>query len=664
MTFKEKEYVAVREGLASILTPATDTNAIKRNEDGSEVQQVFYNPIQQFNRDLTVLAIKAYAHDALAAKRSKAKRKAVNNKRKSNRQYNGSAESMATEERPIKAVKLEQGQHAATSPAHGDSMEVDVNKKKDDLILPHKESPEQDKTINRLAAVNSRTEDESNNTPHERLPLEPKFTILDALSATGLRALRYAKELPFVTSVTANDLMPSAVSSIQLNAEFNNLSDRIVASQGDARGHMYTVLSKDLESLARSKSHFKSKRYDVIDLDPYGSAAPFLDAAVQAIREEGGMLCITCTDSAIFAGTGYPEKTYALYGGVPVKGNYGHEAGLRLVLHAVATAAARYGLAIRPLLSLSVDYYLRIFVHIKKSPADVKFLSAKTMVVYSCDQGCGAWTTQPLAKNKVAKNKKGTGFFYKHSFAQAPTASGRECLHCGSRMHLAGPMYAGSLHDNTFVQRIIDSLSSTDAAVYETTDRIEGVLRTALEEHLPDEKKKNEESQKGGDDESDDSSLPLPPGHDMAHVDSNPFYFSPSAVAKVIHAQTPPEDVLRGAFASLGYRVTRSHCKPGSIKTDASWDIIWHVMREWVRQKAPVKQESIGKGTAAWKLLRLNDEDRKKTEGTGTERKEVIFDARLGRESRAQGDKEGKKIVRYQMNPTKNWGPMNKAAGS
>lgn len=32
-------------------------------------------------------------------------------------------------------------------------------------------------------------------------------------------------------------------------------------------------------------------RFDVIDLDPYGSAAPFLDAAVQAVSD-GGLLAV------------------------------------------------------------------------------------------------------------------------------------------------------------------------------------------------------------------------------------------------------------------------------------------------------------------------------------------------------------------------------------
>ena len=47
----------------------------------------------------------------------------------------------------------------------------------------------------------------------------------------------------------------------------------------------------------------KKERYDVIDLDPYGSPAAFLDAAVQAVSEGGEELSLSiichhhfCTD--------------------------------------------------------------------------------------------------------------------------------------------------------------------------------------------------------------------------------------------------------------------------------------------------------------------------------------------------------------------------------
>lgn len=41
-------------------------------------------------------------------------------------------------------------------------------------------------------------------------------------------------------------------------------------------------------SMLMYEKRSKTDRYDVIDLDPYGSPASFLDAAVQAVSEGGG----------------------------------------------------------------------------------------------------------------------------------------------------------------------------------------------------------------------------------------------------------------------------------------------------------------------------------------------------------------------------------------
>jgi tRNA (guanine26-N2/guanine27-N2)-dimethyltransferase len=210
-----------------------------------------------------------------------------------------------------------------------------------------------------------------------------------------------------------------ATASIALNVEHNKLTDKITPNTGNAMAHMYSFVGK--------------RGYDVIDLDPYGTAAPFLDSALQALTN-GGLLCVTCTDSGVFASIGYLEKTYSQYGGLPIKGFHSHEGGLRLILHAIATSASRYGLAIEPLLSLSIDYYARVFVRVRKSPADVKFLAGKTIIVYNCDAGCGAWQTQFLARN-TRREKKDGSVNYKHSFAQAPSAS-PFCEHCRTKTHV------------------------------------------------------------------------------------------------------------------------------------------------------------------------------------------------------------------------------------
>jgi tRNA G26 N,N-dimethylase Trm1 len=43
------------------------------------------------------------------------------------------------------------------------------------------------------------------------------------------------------------------------------------------------------------------KSFDVVDLDPYGSASFLLEPAMKSIKN-GGLMCVTCTDMAVLAG--------------------------------------------------------------------------------------------------------------------------------------------------------------------------------------------------------------------------------------------------------------------------------------------------------------------------------------------------------------------------
>ncbi|KAK5660564.1 hypothetical protein OQA88_13117 [Cercophora sp. LCS_1] len=634
-------YTTIKEGLAHILVPeqTVEENAKLRNDQG--ISQVFYNPIQQFNRDLTVLTIKAYGKERFEHK-ALANRTRENKADKKRKRKEGQTEG----EPPAKSPRLD-GAEVSGGTAENRASEGTADATGEVATDKVVEEPVED----------GNTED-TQAKPQAKENTGPRFTILDALSASGLRALRYAHEIPFVTSVTSNDLLKSAVESIKLNVQHNGLESKINVSHDDALAHMYTLIAKELRSnnnAGKPGKPRKSDKYDVVDLDPYGTAAPFLDAAVQSVRDDGGLLCVTCTDSGVWASNGYPEKCYSLYGGVPLKGWHSHEVGLRIILHAIETSAAKYGLAIEPLLSLSIDFYIRVFVRIRKSPATVKFQGGKNMVVYSCDTGCGAWTTQPIMRNKSVENKKGSGTFFKHVFAQGPTAD-RACEHCGSTTHLTGPMYAGRLHSPTFVQRILAELNEAPTEIYGTTARLRGMLQTALEEYLPtpEEDEWNAESEQNGDKlkktHSKDAGL--------AVLDPSPFYFFPHRLAGTLHCVSPPENAVRGALKGLGYRVTRSHCKPGSIKTDAPWSIILHIMREWVRQKKPVTVENIKPGSAAYRVLRLGDNNEAGTDQEGQEpQPEVVFDEELGR------DPTKGKLVRYPENPTANWGPMNRAKG-
>jgi len=436
------KYTTIKEGLAYILVSKdaqTSVDPKSKSSGDSQPQSVFYNPIQQFNRDLSVLAIRAYGEDLIGVKTTKAEKARAGKRRKAKKpqtgkvleEGNGKVVAAGVEEGAAGVVNNERKRTSeeadlstpeeAQPTKRSKGTEHEIN----DEVMQTEVPPET--STEKKAAEEANPTDEA--TPQVKSLPRIKFKVLDALSATGLRALRYSQELPFVTSITANDLSAEATKSIQENVKYNKLEDKIKVVTGNALAHMYSLVN-----LHTAKGPGENlNKYDVVDLDPYGTAAPFLDASMQAIND-GGLLCVTCTDAAIFASVGYSEKTYAQYGGMPIKGLHSHEGGLRLILHSIATTAARYGMSIEPLLSLSIDFYARVFVRVFRSPAEVKFLAGKTMLVYSCDQGCGAWQTQYIGRynSKLAKN--GTSI-YSYGMAQGPTAS-TLCEHCGFKTHV------------------------------------------------------------------------------------------------------------------------------------------------------------------------------------------------------------------------------------
>ena len=141
----------------------------------------------------------------------------------------------------------------------------------------------------------------------------------------------------------ANDLSSGAVEAIKRNVELNNLSEedapsleksdfregkdfkaKVRINEGDA---WYVFLTRilwvkcmrclpNLLSNLRSAlmySHRSDRtRVDCVDLDPYGTAAPFIDGAVQCVND-GGLLCVTCTDMQVLATNNYPEKWLVMH---------------------------------------------------------------------------------------------------------------------------------------------------------------------------------------------------------------------------------------------------------------------------------------------------------------------------------------------------------------
>lgn len=118
-----QEYTEVKEGLARILVPFSKPDpAAKATKNVEEQQHVFYNPIQQFNRDLTVLAIKAYGK-SLLSKPSSANAKHVA-KRKRDRSDASGPNSKRQQEQP--AHVTDTADPAPHSDMRADEMDISM----------------------------------------------------------------------------------------------------------------------------------------------------------------------------------------------------------------------------------------------------------------------------------------------------------------------------------------------------------------------------------------------------------------------------------------------------------------------------------------------------------------------------------------------------------
>ena len=515
-----QEFNTVQEGKATILTPKQD--------------EVFYNPIQQFNRDLSIMAIKAY--DEIRHEK-------------------------------IQAIKK--------------------------------------KSKNKRTKLNG-------------------LKILESLAASGLRSCRYGLEIPEAGKIVANDMLAEAVKSINKNVEYNKLTDKVVANQGDAIKFMGST----------------DEKFHIVDLDPYGTAAPFIDSAIQCL-EDDGMLLVTCTDAGVLAGSGYPEKCFALYGGnnfgnAYVNGESNHEVGIRLILNLIASTAAKYKKTIEPMLSLSIDYYFRVFVKVKTSPINVKNHASETMLTYGCN-GCGHKIVQPLGMKNNTK--------FQYPKLQGPISS--NCQYCGTSSNVAGPRYAGNLNNREFIDKVLKINESSDKEIYATHERIKGMLTLASNE-----------------------------------LDDAPFFFNLNQLCSIFKSPPISIEQYTKAVGNLGYKVSLTHAKKNCVKTNLPWNLNLLINRAWqidqnekyvkemesknvdelnekIKEKLIKLKDNIGinpslaESSPGWKILNyfktnMNEEE-----------KSVSIDFETGNEEFEKIAKLRKvKMVRYQENPRKNWGPM------
>lgn len=177
----------------------------------------------------------------------------------------------------------------------------------------------------------------------------PNLNICDPLAATGVRSIRFAKELKY-KSIIANDISKKAFSLIKKNMKLNKVK--------------FEIKNKDANILL-----LESKGFDFIDLDVFGSPNFILDSAIRRISRQG-ILAVTATDTAALTGT-YPRATLRKYWATPKKDAMMHETGLRILIRKIQLISAQYDKALIPIFSYFRDHYFRIFLKCVKGKKEV-----------------------------------------------------------------------------------------------------------------------------------------------------------------------------------------------------------------------------------------------------------------------------------------------------
>ncbi len=251
---------------------------------------------------------------------------------------------------------------------------------------------------------------------------------LDATAASGARGIRAAAD---DWDVTLSDVDPDAVALAEDNLAHNDLDGEAVHRDANALMH--------------------ERRFDVVDVDPFGTPIPFADAASQSTR---GLLCITATDTAPLCGAHFMSGVRK-YGTVPRNTEYHAEMGLRVLLSALIRTAGRYDVAATPVFSHVSDHYVRTYLRVTGGARAANDLFDDLGYVDHCQHCLFRRVDRGLLADPLDS-----------------------CPNCDCHLQTAGPLWLGPTHDAQFVTTIHEQVS----AEMGTADRARGLLETITDE--------------------------------------------------------------------------------------------------------------------------------------------------------------------------------------
>ncbi len=272
--------------------------------------------------------------------------------------------------------------------------------------------------------------------------LPGKLSICDGFCATGIRGIRYKKENTNAASITFVDLSEKAIKCAKKNAIANGIcgkksasaktnvrTNKIAASKSANAGAGANDAAAGCKFVhAEICSYLRENPFDFVELDPFGSPAPYLHDAMHSLAyRKLSYLSVTATDMAVLCGA-HHAACLKNYQSAPLDNEFCHENAVRILIGKVARAAADFALGITPIFSISHRHYVKIFFRVQKGAVEA-VESIKSL-------GYVSWCPKCLSR----------------TWARLPLV--RKCPCSGIYVH-AGPMWLGKLWDEKTVKKMI-----------------------------------------------------------------------------------------------------------------------------------------------------------------------------------------------------------------
>ena len=366
-----------------------------------------------------------------------------------------------------------------------------------------------------------------------------RITYLDAFSASGIRGLRVAKEIGI--SAVLNDWKEEAASLIQKNISHNGLDETVFVSCRNANALLH------------------AQKFAIVDIDPFGTPAPFLDAAASSAVF---LLGVTATDTAPLCGA-HLKSGMRKYSAVPLNNEFHGEMGLRILIGSMARETAKFEKGIQILFSHATRHYVRVYANIlhgvknaDKTLQNIGFVAwcpvcghretTEGLAVFmdeTCpccqDEGGGIFERKISEKEASKSEASESGFskseaseseFSMGELSKSEFSKGEFSKRKVSGRKISGPLWLGPLKDALFCDAVI---SEAEAMMLNKKEDVKKLLSVC-----------------------------------RAEADI-PFFYDQHMLCEKLRISAPPIERFLEKLREAGYIATRTHFSGTSFKTDA-----------------------------------------------------------------------------------------------